>query len=220
MNYQFGYPDLGIEVPPGSNLLLLGDLFSGKDIFSKEFIKEGLNNSEACIFVSTNDPIQETLEEFKDYNLESLGIINCISARSDLDNDFPLIGQIRFASSPTDLPMIMAFINEFLDLFRARDVPGIRIVFDSVSTLLMYSNLKTIFKFLHVLTNTVKARNAVLLMTMEEGVHDKIEISSLQRLNQGIITMSDGELRFNGFSRKKFGYQTQDDHIVITGEKG
>lgn len=219
MSYQFGYPDIGIEVPPGTNLLLLGDLFSGKDIFSKEFIKEGLDNGEACIFVSTNDPVVETVEDFKDYDLEFLGIINCISTRSDLPNDITYADQLRFVSSPTDLTMIMAFINEFLDIFRGKDVPGIRIVFDSISTLLMYSNLKTIFKFLHVLTNTVKSRNAVLLMTMEEGVHDKIEISSLERLNQGLITMAEGELEFNGFSRKKFNYETQDDSIIITGEK-
>jgi KaiC/GvpD/RAD55 family RecA-like ATPase len=217
MNYKFKYPDM--EVAPGTNLLLLGDLFSGKDIFSKDFIKEGLENGEACIFVSTNDPIQDTLEEFKDYDIELLGMINCISSRSDLANDYPHVDQIRFVASPTELASIMAYINEFLDILRGREVPGIRIVFDSVSTLLMYSNLKTIYKFLHVLTNTVKSQNAVLLMTMEEGVHDRIEISSLERLSQGLITMAQGQIVFNGFSRRKFDYETEDDRIVITGEK-
>jgi KaiC/GvpD/RAD55 family RecA-like ATPase len=219
MNYQFGYPDIGIEIPPGANLMVLGDIFSGKDILYKEFIREGLKNGEACIFVSTNDPIQETVEEFSDYNLEYLGMVNCISSRIDLAPDFAYIDQVRFVNSPTELATIMAFVNDFLDIFRAKDVPRIRIVFDSVSTLLMYSNLKTIFKFLHVLTNTVKSTKAVLLMIMEEGVHDKIEITSLERLSQGIITMSDGELEFNGFSRKKFTYENEDDQIIITGEK-
>jgi hypothetical protein len=31
--------------------------------------------------------------------------------------------------------------------------------------------------------------------------------------------MSDGELEFNGFSRKKFTYENEDDQIIITGEK-
>ncbi|CDG64941.1 MAG: hypothetical protein PWQ15_1108 [Methanobacterium sp.] len=217
MNYRFGYPD--IEVAPGTNILLLGDLFSGKDIFSKDFIKEGLKNGEACIFVSTNDPIQDTVGEFKDYDMELLGMINCISSRSDLANDYPYEGQIRFVASPTELASIMAFINEFLDILKSRDVPGIRIVFDSISTLLMYSNLKTIYKFLHVLTNTVKAQNAVLLMTMEEGVHDRIEISTLERLSQGLITMAQGEMSFNGFSRQKFDYEVENDRIIINGEK-
>lgn len=208
-----------MEVAPGTNLLLLGDLFSGKDIFSKDFIKEGLENGEACIFVSTHDPIQDTLEEFKDYDIGLLRMVNCISSRSDLANDYSHEDQIRFVASPTELASIMAFINEFLDILRNREVPGIRIVFDSVSTLLMYSNLKTIYKFLHVLTNTVKAQNAVLLMTMEEGVHDRIEISSLERLSQGLITMSQGEMSFNGFSHRKFDYETDNDRIVITLEK-
>ena len=219
MNYKFGNPDLEIEVPPGANLMLLGDLFSGKDILSKEFIREGLKSGEACIFVSTNDPIQETVEEFSDYDLEHLGMVNCISSRADLPLEFDYINQVRFVSSPTELATIMAFINEFLDIFKGKDVTGIRIVFDSVSTLLMYSNLKTLYKFLHVLTNTVKNRNAVLLLTMEEGVHDKIEISSLQRLSQGLITMTGGEMEFNGFSRKKFNYEVQDNRIIINGEK-
>lgn len=210
---------MGIEVPPGTNLMLLGDLFSGKDILCKEFIREGLKNGEACIFVSTNDPIQETVEEFSDYDLEYLGMVNCISSRRDLAPDFAYINQVRFVSSPTELATIMAFINEFLDILREKNVTRIRIVLDSVSTLLMYSNLKTIFKFLHVLTNTVKKRNGILLLTMEEGVHDKIEISSLQRLSQGLITMTGGEMEFNGFSRKKFHYEVQDNSIVITGEK-
>lgn len=210
---------MGIEVPPGANLMLLGDLFSGKDILSKEFIREGLKNGEACIFVSTNDPIQDTVEEFSSYPLENLGMVNCISSRRDLALNFPYISQVRFVSSPTELATIMAFINEFLDIFRGKEVTGIRIVFDSVSTLLMYSNLKTLYKFLHVLTNTVKSRNAVLLMSMEEGVHDKIEISSLQRLAQGLITMRGGVLEFNGFSRMKFDYEIQDNSIVIKREK-
>ncbi|AUB60002.1 hypothetical protein BK009_04490 [Methanobacterium subterraneum] len=218
MNYKFGYPDMGIEVPPGTNLMLLGDLFSGKDILSKEFIREGLKNGEACIFVSTSDPILETVEEFSDNDLEYLGMVNCISSRTDLAPDFAYINQVRFVSSPTELATIMAFINEFLDIFRDKDVKKIRIVFDSVSTLLMYSNLKTLYKFLHVLTNTVKSRNAVLLLTMEEGVHDKIEISSLQRLSQGLITMAEGEIQFNGFSRKKFQYETQDNRIILNGD--
>lgn len=219
MNYQFGNPDMELEVPPGTNLLLLGDLFSGKDILCKEFAREALNNGEACIFVSTNDPVEENLEAFKDCDLEFLGVINCISSRSDLAQDFPFADQIHFVDSPTELATIMAYINEFLDLFTGKNVPGIRIVLDSVSTLLMYSNLKTIFKFLHVLTNNVKSINAVFLMTLEEGIHEKIEISSLQRLNQGFIMMSEGRLEFSGVSKKKFEYETQDNHIIITGKR-
>lgn len=216
MSYTFGIPEISPEIPPGTNILIIGDLFSGKDIFSKKFVIDGLNNNEACIFISTNETVDKILTDLKDSPLDNLGIINCISIQSGVSVEIPFQDQIYYVDSPADLTMIMAAINELLDLFRiTKKINKIRIILDSTSTLLMYSNLRTIFKFLHVLTNTIKSTDAISLIVMEEGAHEKIEIKAIQQLTQSIIKMEEGKIQIKGLTNLQFEYKIQNNHIIL-----
>lgn len=216
MSYKLGIPKIRAEVPSGTSMLLLGDLFSGKDIFSKQFVSEGLKNGEACILISTNETVGKVLDDLGDVELENLCIINCIPNRFRTSNHTPTPKQVRYADSPADLTMIMTFTMEFLDLFSVnKEIKNIRVILDSVSTLLMYSNLKTVFKFLHVFTNTLIANNCICLLTMEEGAHDEIEIKAIQQLNQAVIRMSDGKIQMKGFAQFESEYEVVDDEIIL-----
>jgi len=216
MSYNIGIKNISEEIPDGTNVLISGDLFSGKDIFSKQFIMEGLDEGEACIYISTNESAEKILDDLAGSKLENFSIIDSVSSRFGATVELPFSEQIRYVESPVDLTMMMVATNEFMDLYtNQRNIRKIRIVLDSISTLLMYSSLRTIFKFLHVLTTRIKAAGAVSLVLMEEGAHDEIEIKTIQQLMHGIITLNGRELTIKGFTNLRVQYKLENGEIII-----
>lgn len=216
MSYNIGIKNISEEIPEGTNILISGDLFSGKDIFSKKFIMEGLAEGEACIYISTNESAEKILDDLAGSKLENFSIIDSVSSRFGATVELPFSEQIRYVESPVDLTMMMVATNEFMDLYtNQRNIRKIRIVLDSISTLLMYSSLRTIFKFLHVLTTRIKAAGAVSLVLMEEGAHDEIEIKTIQQLMHGIITLNGRELTIKGFTNLRVQYKLENGEIII-----
>jgi len=216
MSYNIGIKNISEEIPDGTNILISGDLFSGKDIFSKQFIMEGLAEGEACIYISTNESAEKILDDLAGSKLENFSIIDSVSSRFGATVELPFSEQIRYVESPVDLTMMMVATNEFMDLYtNQRNIRKIRIVLDSISTLLMYSSLRTIFKFLHVLTTRIKAAGAVSLVLMEEGAHDEIEIKTIQQLMHGIITLNGRELTIKGFTNLRVQYKLENGEIII-----
>ncbi len=216
MDYSLGITDLPWKIPPSTNIVLSGDIFSGKDVLSRFFIKEGLNNDEACILVSTNDTAEKIVENLDGVRLDNLGIIDCVSSRFGAKIELPFLEQIRYIENPMDLTMIMVALTEFMDLFILhKNIKRVRVVIDSVSTLLMYSNLRTVFKFLHVLTTRVRSSGGVCVFLMEEFAHDDIEVRTIQQLAQGLIKMADNKIIIKGFMNEQMDYELQDDQILI-----
>lgn len=215
MTYSIGIKNITQEIPPGTNVLVLGDLFSGKEILYRQFLVEGLREDEACILISTNETAERILSNLEGINLENLAIIDCVSSRFGTTVELPFSGHIRYVESPVDLTMMMVAATEFLEFFSQKNIKKIRLIIDSISTLLMYSDIKTIFRFLHVLTTRVKAVGGVCLLVMEEGAHDVIEINTIQQLTQAVIKMSDGIIQIKGFTNIQFDYEIQNDQIVV-----
>ncbi|MGC9516275.1 MAG: RAD55 family ATPase [Methanomicrobiales archaeon] len=216
MVYSLGFPAITSKIPPGTNILLSGDLFSGKDIFSKKFITEGLEDGEACIYISTNESAEKILDDLQGSKLENFSIIDCVSSRFGATVELPFSEQIRYVESPVDLTMMMVATNEFLDLYnKQKNIKKIRIVLDSISTLLMYSSLRTIFKFLHVLTTRVKTSGAICMVLMEEGAHDEIEVKTIQQLMHGLINLNGNELKIKGFTNLEMKYSIKNGDIII-----
>ncbi len=215
MSYKFGISQIETIIPEGVNFLILGDFFSGKYIFTRQFLVEGLENDEACILLSTNETVRNILEDLKDVNLNNLGIVNCIPTKLGRDIKLAFPDQIFYVDSPIDLKDIMAYLNRLFQFFTDKGFTKIRIILDSASTLLMYSNLRTIYKFLHEITCMVKSTNAVSLIVMEDGVHDEIEIKSIKQLIQSIITMSDGTLEVEGLINIQKTYEIENNQLII-----
>ena len=212
MDYSLGVEGLMWGIPPGTNMLLSGDLFSGKDLLSRDFLREGLSNDEACILISTN----ETAENLEGTKLDNLCIIDSVSSRFGATVEHPFFEQIRYIESPMDLTMIMVALNDFIDLLHQhKNIKRIRIVLDSVSTLLMYSNLRTVFKFLHVLTTRIRSVGGICMMLMEERAHDDIEIRTVQQLAQGLIMMENNTIQIKGFKNAQVNYELIEDKISL-----
>jgi archaellum biogenesis ATPase FlaH len=62
-----------------------------------------------------------------------------------------------------------------------------RVIFNSLSTVLMYSNPQTVGRFLQVIIARVKKAGGSILLTLEEGMHDEKVIITIEHLMDAII---------------------------------
>ena len=98
----------------------------------------------------------------------------------------------------------------------------IQLHINSLSTILMYSNIQTVFRFLHVFTGRIKAANALGIYVIESGMHDEQAVATLKQLFDGMIEIKSEEdknfIRVVGISQKPtpwFEYEIQGYNIKI-----
>jgi KaiC/GvpD/RAD55 family RecA-like ATPase len=188
--YELG-PQLENEaVDPGVNILISGPPLSGKRRLAMEALAHGANDGEGAVIITTRDSSDRVLSDFRSL-LDSpddahVGIVDCVTqhqGRSASDSDL-----VKYASSPLDMTGIGIKFSEFVEEFyTTRDVRQNRVMLDSLSTLLMYSDLQTVFRFMHVLTSRIENADAVGFHVIESTAHDDETMNTLKQLFDGVV---------------------------------
>ncbi len=209
----------------GSNIMMVGPPMSGKDEIINTIIYNGFIENNSAIVVSTREPGERVFEWFEQNGLDisdaNIGIVDCVTktlgmGAADTEN-------IKRASSPVDLTGIGVKISQFFEEFlMKRNIPDTRLCINSLSTILMYSNIQTVFRFLHVFTGRVKAANALGVYVVEDEMHDPQTIATLKQLFDGMIeikTNGDGyAMRVVGFTPKPtpwFSYEMDGMNLIM-----
>lgn len=183
------------ELQAGS-YLLAGPAMSGKYELLLDFVAEGVEQGDAILFVTTNESAGPILEDIEDRvgNLpEQLRIVDCVAERQGSEGGYPP-ERVEYVSSPGDLTGIGIGVSEQLRRFGASDAEHTRICFYSLSTLLIYAELETVFRFLHVLSGRVDSIGALGLFALDPTTHDESTVNTLRQLFDGLIEVKlDGE---------------------------
>ncbi|HLB69716.1 MAG: recombinase RecA [Candidatus Methanoperedens sp.] len=197
-------------IKKGSNILLIGPPMSGKNVILNHMMYNSASKHEnAVISVNTYEPGTRVLEWFRENKLNlpasRIGIVDCTTRMIGGEADEDEI--IKIANSPVDLTLIGIKISQLFDRFFIRkNVKNIQLNINSLSALLMYSNIKTVFKFLHVFTGRIKAMRGLGIYVMESGVHDILAVGTLNQLFDGIIEVKVENdrnfIRVSGLSQK------------------
>jgi len=231
-DYTLGIKELdnAIEgIKKGSNIIFIGPPMSPKKVIMYNIMYQSAAiEKNAIITVTTNESGTQILDWFKESNLSlplsSIGIIDCItrSAGGDaVENE-----NIKMASSPLDLTGIGVRISQFLEEFQMKkNIQKIQLHINSLSTILMYSNIHTVFRFIHVFTGRIKASGGLGIFVMESGMHDEQAIATLKQLFDGVIeikTENDMDyIRIIGLSTKPtpwFEYEIEGANLRIVNE--
>ena len=194
-----------VEVEPGTNLLIAGPPMTGKRTLAMGILAHGNRRGDGSVIVTTKDGGEDVHADFREHAGASggpLGIVDCVSKQQGMS---PTTGKgIRYASSPVDMTGIGIQLSEFLqEFYKDRGVQRNRILLDSLSTLLMYSNLQTVFRFLHVFTGRVQSAEALGVFIIDSTAHDDQTMSTLRQLFDGQIEVRENddresELRLTG----------------------
>jgi len=171
----------------GSNILLIGPSMSGKESISNHIIHDNtVKNENAVMVVTANEPGISILERFKRLEpkllLSRVGLVDCISKK--YGGDFAVENEnIKLVNSPEDLTAIGIKISQFFEeFFIMKRIPKIQLHIISLSTFLMYSNIQTVFRFLHVLTGRIKMANAIGIYVIDSEMHDQQTITAIKLL--------------------------------------
>ena len=176
----------------GNNILVLGPPLSGKKTFSKRFIFDGLTKGEAGIFTCTNNTAEEESEDFfkLGFNVKSFEEKNLLVYVDFCSRNVGLkcedTSNVRRLTSMMDLTGYNVAVRDFVVKFWKEGKP-VRLVFDSVSTLLLYNELKTVVRFFHVLFGKLRNAGAIGLFLVEEGIHSTEVLTTLTSMVNAFI---------------------------------
>ncbi len=166
---------------------------------------------EGAIVVSTNSTGRTLLADRRDYGCGEAGdrvcVVDCVSLQQGRDTD---ARNVKGVSTPGDLTGVGMRTSAFYEALDNAGVARIRVGLLSVSTLLMYSELRTVSRFVHTLAGRVSATDGIALLALDADSHDERAVNTIEGLCDGRIDVrvADGrpELRIEGLPDQPEGW--------------
>ncbi|ELZ82264.1 hypothetical protein C455_03614 [Haloferax larsenii JCM 13917] len=188
--YDLG-PDLDAEVEPGTNLLISGPPLTGKRALALDILAAGTENGEGAVIVTTKDGAERVLNDYAkriDYEGKPVSVVDCVTRQQGV-GDVRDDERVKYTSSPVDMTGIGIKLSEVLqEYYQQRGLEQNRIMLHSLSTLLMYADLQTVFRFLHVFTGRIQSVGGLGLFAIDADAHDDRTMNTIKQLFDGIIT--------------------------------
>ena len=162
-----GYPDK-------SAILVVGPPGIGKEALGYWFTQAGLSQGDFCLYV-TRLAVSEIIQDVKAFGAEIKGPTVWFAREG---------GQTKVDIN--DLPGLSFNIKETL---KVNGEKPIRVVTDVLSSLLMLNSSETIYRFLSQLLSETKQYNAVILATLEDGMHQPQVLTAMEQLFDGVLEL-------------------------------
>lgn len=172
--------------PKNSTIILMGDEGTGKEAFINSFIFNGVKNDEKAMYVTLDGSPEDVKDDaeyygwdFSEYEDQIVFVDGYSWQAGGGDSKYALEGL-------SDLnQMNMTFTDALNDLGDGKK----RVALDSASTLLLYTDPTSAVKFLQVVGAKSTGAGGVLVITLQEGMHDDQTISTINHVADGTIKM-------------------------------
>ena len=189
-------PAIDAEVAAGTNVLLSGPPLTGKRALAMDILAEGTRQDDGALIVTTKDSADRVLQDYAeriDYEGNPVAVVDCVTRQQGVtdarDDD-----RVKYTSSPVDMTGIGIKLSEFLQVFyQEQGIERNRMMVHSLSTLLMYSDLQTVFRFLHVFAGRIQSVDGLGLFAIDATAHDDQTMNTIKQLFDGIITTHEEE---------------------------
>ncbi|WP_324662175.1 RAD55 family ATPase [Haloarcula sediminis] len=184
------------EVRDGSSILVSGPAMTGKEQLVYDILADGAREGDGAVVVTTSDKAASVVEEFRDRVPElqgaQLGVVDC---RGEGGSDPEVIDgvSVHQVSSPGDLTGIGIGITKALEGLHDSGRERGRLALVSLSTMLTYTDKKTVFKFCHVLSSRLDAAGYIGVFTIDSGAHDQQTIQVIKQAFDGLIDIRDAD---------------------------
>jgi len=166
--------------------LVLSKPLEGKREFIENYAKNAIKENKTLLFVLTDkNPEQLKQELLKDkIFFKNIYFVDCYSQQAGLNCQKS--ENVKYVSGPLALNEISIAISDFQREFLKKEMPHL-IIFDSISTLLMYSNAEAIARFLQVFIAKTKNLEGEVVFTIEQGMHDEKAVVTIEHLMDSVI---------------------------------
>jgi KaiC/GvpD/RAD55 family RecA-like ATPase len=198
-NHRFDDLLLG-GIPFGSNILVHGPPFTGKEVMMGQFVTEGLIKGVPCIWVLTDKTPSDIREEMKFIisgyeEYERLGLVSYIDTYSMSMGQTTEDPYTIFIDDPTDHKKIMDIVEKKTQEYLKGGHQYYRLAFRSLSTLIAYSDPISTFRFMSPFCGKRKRDKAVSMFAMEKGMHGEQEIQMIGSVMDGMIDFKIDQLK-------------------------
>jgi KaiC/GvpD/RAD55 family RecA-like ATPase len=184
-------------VRPGSNLLISGPAMTGKEDLALSMLADGSGRGQGAIVMSTGDRAETVIENYRErVSGFDDSLLAVVDARGDGDRstDQSQRGSfVHHVSSPGDLTGIGIGITKSLERLANNGAGRGRFALDSLSTMLTYTDKKTVFKFCHVLSSRFDSAGYVGLFTIDSGAHDDQTLQVIKQAFDGMVEIRELE---------------------------
>ncbi len=180
---------------PGT-YFLTGPPLVGKYDLLCDLLAAGLERGENGLFVSTDRGASALVDDFERRVGErppNFAVVDCISESSGgrkEDGD-----SVAYVSSPGDLTGIGMYASRQLSWLLDDGGDRTRVGLESISTLLMYAEFETVFRFLHVLSNRLELVDALGLFALNTRTHGDDVVDPLVRIADGVVELREAQDR-------------------------
>jgi KaiC/GvpD/RAD55 family RecA-like ATPase len=192
-------------VPDGTSVLVSGPSMTGKRALTLSLLA-GRDTAEGTVLVTTRRGADEAAREYRDLLVDTsanrLAVVDCVTQSNGfsrrIDSDL-----VRYVSDPGDLTGIGIGVTTYMHRFD-RAGNGGRVGLHSLSTMLLYADVRRVFQFLHVVTGRVASTGFVGAFAVDEAVPTKRELDILRQPFDATVetraTDGEVELRVRGGS--------------------
>ncbi|MCD6279165.1 hypothetical protein J7J26_00115 [Candidatus Micrarchaeota archaeon] len=158
------------------NILIMSPPGEIKKVFGLQFIKKGLDVGQTGIIIDYDSPVKEINEFFDskkpiiiDGYTWTLGITS--TSRYNVQGPNAL----------NDLSILLSHLLERIPSTK-------RVLFNSLSTLLLYNDPDTVYKFIQIIGARLKNSNATSMFLIESGMHSNEIIATIEHIMDDEIT--------------------------------
>jgi len=208
--YAFGEGLPVNGVSPGTILFVAGPSLSRAEDLALSLVLGGADAEEGMLFITTNDSSKNLLERCErlspGFDDGAVGVVDCSDSRG---RDTVFDARIESVSTPNDLTGIGIKLSTLYSDLHDETGERVRTAFVNVSTLLMYTDLRTLFRFLHTISGRIDATDGIGVFAIDPGTHDEKSTNTLTQLCDGRIDVrepevndADGDLRVRGLSNQ------------------
>lgn len=205
MSVGYGVParlaDAGIgTIEPGTSLLVTGPAGVTEDLVY-DLLAGGHAAGERAVVITTDTGTAGVVDALgartADFDPGRVGIVDTTNA-GDVESDVP----VERPGSSGDLTGISLGTAKLVRRLGDDAVP-IRLGLVSISTLLMYVDLRTVFRFLHVFTSRISGGDWLGVFALDPAMHDERTLGTLRALFDGELQVEEDEIRVlgTGFTR-------------------
>lgn len=163
-----GYPDR-------ATVLVVGPPGVAKEVLAYWFTHSGLMNGDFCLYI-TRVSVKDVLRDEKAFGI-------------DMERKVPLWMAVEGGQISYNLNDLAGLSFKIKEVLRNNSGRRVRIATDILSPLLMLNPPDSVYRFLSQLFTDIKQYDAILLATVEEGMHSPQALAAMQQVFDGVIEL-------------------------------
>jgi KaiC/GvpD/RAD55 family RecA-like ATPase len=178
-------------IPFGSNVLVYGQAFIGKEVVISQFVAEGLKKGIPAIWVITDKTPTDIREEmefvvsgYQEY--EKLDLVRYVDAYSKSMGEEAEDPYTTYIDQPTDHEGLLKAVDNLTKELKKKH-KYYRLAFRSISTLIAYLDTNIAFRFLQPFAGRRKRDKGVSMYIIEKGMHSETDIQMLGSIMDGAV---------------------------------